>query len=407
MRFFSSYPCILSCFVMVCLAGCTSATPRQSLPMGMPTLAGKTNPTSMASQENPIFAEGAENIQNARSVAGGAQVKIAILVPLSGKSQAMGQALSNAAKMAADEFGGRQVILLQKDSGETEASAAAATETALREGAGLIVGPLFSRQVSAVAARAGDADIPLLALSNDRDVASSRVFAMGFAPEAQIDRIISYAASRNLRRIAALIPSTPYGTMARSAFDEAASSAGLQIVAVETYVPTMKGMTAAAEKIAGLTKTMPIDALFLPEGGERLRTLAVLLTYHKLDTKNVRLLGTGLWDEENIGRGENALWGGWYAAPDSRGRLAFEDRYQTAFGTSPPRLASLAYDAVALAISLNRKGETLTSANLTSRPAYKGLDGLFRLRQDGIVDRQLAIYEIDRGGVKWVDGGAN
>ena len=48
---------------------------------------------------------------------------------------------------------------------------------------------------------------------------------------------------------------------------------------------------------------------------------------------------------------------GWSArgipAPDPRGWTDFSQKYAKSYGTAPPRIASLAYDAVSLAIALS------------------------------------------------------
>ena len=71
----------------------------------------------------------------------------------------------------------------------------------------------------------------------------------------------------------------------------------------------------------------------------------------------------------------------------------------------PPRLATLAYDAVSLAISLsnNPKGSRFTAATLTRASGFAGVDGLFRLRPDGTSDRGFAILEVQKYGNQVID----
>jgi branched-chain amino acid transport system substrate-binding protein len=99
--------------------------------------------------------------------------------------------------------------------------------------------------------------------------------------------------------------------------------------------------------------------------------------------------------------GAAALEGGLYAAPDPAGRSAFEARYAALYGAPPPRLATLAYDAVALAAALARtaepKADPFAAARLTDPSGFAGLDGLFRFGPDGVAERGLAILEIRSG----------
>src|SRR5581483_6654786 len=85
-------------------------------------------------------------------------------------------------------------------------------------------------------------------------------------------------------------------------------------------------------------------------GGDQLRTLAPALADFKA-THPVQLLGTGLWDDPAISQNA-ALVGGWYAAPLPEGFTNFESRFQATYNYRPPRIASLAYDAIALAAAI-------------------------------------------------------
>jgi hypothetical protein len=148
----------------------------------------------------------------------------------------------------------------------------------------------------------------------------------------------------------------------------------------------------------------PIDALFVPAGREELPSLAPLLASTDVTGAHVQLLGTGQWDYPSIGN-EKALVGGWYPAPDPKGWSSFTQRYAKTYGAAPPRLASLAYDAVSLAVSLSQgaPGERYAAAQLTRQSGFAGVDGLFRLLPDGTCERGLAILEVHEGGPQVID----
>jgi hypothetical protein len=142
------------------------------------------------------------------------------------------------------------------------------------------------------------------------------------------------------------------------------------------------------------------DALLLPVGGQQLQTLAPLLPRYGIDPAHVHFLGTGLWDNDPALANEPELEGAWYAVPDPSGRADFEKRFAALYGHAPPRLATLAYDATALAAALSRgpEGADFSADALTNQNGFVGLDGIFRLRADGRVERGLAIVEVHRAG---------
>ena len=75
-------------------------------------------------------------------------------------------------------------------------------------------------------------------------------------------------------------------------------------------------------------------------------------------------------------------------------REPFLARYRQTYGQRPPRLVTLAYDAVALAAVLAHQGHGYGRLALTAESGFAGRDGLFRLRSDGINQRGLSVYEV-------------
>ena len=97
----------------------------------------------------------------------------------------------------------------------------------------------------------------------------------------------------------------------------------------------------------------------------------------------------------------------WSAAgtppPPTDAWTAFAQRYHAAYGRSPPRLASLAYDATTLALALAKRGPDFSTAALTQPTGFSGVDGIFRFTDAGLVERGLAVYELRKGGPAQID----
>ena len=146
---------------------------------------------------------------------------------------------------------------------------------------------------------------------------------------------------------------------------------------------------------------LPFDSVLIPEGGATLRRLAPLLAFYDIDPDKVRFIGTALWEEPNLGR-EPSLVGGWFAAPPPAQSAAFLGRFEQIYGRRPPRIATLAYDAVALAVALTKAptGIDFSPSAITSLSGFAGIDGVFRFRPDGIAERGLAIVEVEAEGFR-------
>lgn len=369
-------------------------------------------------------------------------VRVGLLLPLSGPEQAVGQSLLDAALLALTEIGNSRVRLLPRDTGGTAAGARAAAEAVLQEGAELILGPVFSAEVAAVAPAARARGINVIPFSTDAQVAGNGVYLMGLLPQQQVDRVVSFAASRGLRRFAALAPQTPYGTTVTDQLRFAATQVGGELVEATFYpatatdvmneVRSLARYQARRDRLASQRRLLEArgdpearaqlqqlagadtlggpgyDALLIAEGGPMLRQIAPLLPFFDIDPRQVRFLGTGLWDDPTLGQ-EPSLVGGWFAAPPPESVASFQERFSTTYQYRPVRIATLAYDAVALAAALarNEGAPDFGRSALTSPSGFAGTDGIFRFLPNGIAERGLAVLEVTARGARVIDSAAN
>ena len=277
---------------------------------------------------------------------GKASVKVALLVPLSiqGQPGLIAKSLKQAAELALFEQDSTKVQLIIKDDKGTPEGARAAVDDVLKSGATLILGPLFAKSVAAVAPAARKANVPVVAFSNDRQVAGGGVYLLSFQPTPEVERAISFAVLRGKRRFAALIPQDTFGKVVEPAFRNAVTRGGGTVVALETYPVSTNAMLESVRKVgaavaAAEAEGAPVDALFLPGGLEHLDSLGRLLPQAQINTAQVKVLGTGGMDEPGLGR-HAALQGAWYPGPDPRGFSDFAQKYAKSYGQAPPRIAA-------------------------------------------------------------------
>jgi ABC-type branched-subunit amino acid transport system substrate-binding protein len=329
-------------------------------------------------------------------------VPVGLLLPLSGPSAALGQAMLNAAQMALFDVADNPLQLLIRDTKGDPQTAAAAARSAIEGGARLLLGPLLAAEVEAVKPVALDAHVPVIAFSTATQLASEGTYLIGFQPQQEIGRVIAFAHARGLDRVAVLAPRSPYGDIAIEAAQDAVAANHASLAQIGRYSPDdpPAELRDAVQRFAAGGVTF--DALLIAEGGAKLREIAPLLAFDGIDPDKVKFLGTGLWDEPGLGT-EPALEGGWYAAPDPSLRAAFTERFTALYKRPPLRLATLGYDATALAGVLARNGADFSAAALTNPSGFAGLDGIFRLLPSGLVQRGLAVLEVHRGAATVLD----
>ena len=344
--------------------------------------------------------------------------RVALLLPLSGANAGVGQALLDAATQAVFDLADEDFVLLVRDTGGTPQGAVAAAEWALEQQAALVVGPLLGAEAQAIAPAMRAAGVPVLSLSNDRTIAAPGVFALGLAPQAAVARAIEFARSRGLERFAALVPNNALGQTSEQALRLSLLAHGGELVRVERYEPSALDYAPAVRRLGQLAGPPPrlargeaappppeldFEAVLLPDFGDRLVQVVAQLHGHEIDPIRIKYIGIPLWEDARLLR-ESSLQGAWFAAPPPAARQGFERSYRDAFGRAAPRVATLAYDAVALAAILARgkgpDGADYSLAALTAPSGFAGIEGVFRLHANGAVERGFAVLEIARDGAR-------
>ncbi len=377
-------------------------------------------------------------------------VRVAILLPLSGPQANLGKSLLQSAQMALFDVGQPFFELIPYDTVGTGDGARTAASNAINDGAQLILGPIFANSVRAAKSVVRYHNVNMIAFSTDWSVTSSNVFIMGFLPFDQIERIMTYAADQGYKRIAAIAPQTTYGRAIISAYQTLAQQLGIETIDVLSYDPNnpnlgpdlhnftryeerMAEATELAETIQSQKDTKstpkqskikaeiariksemepPFDAVLIAAGGEHAVTISNLLSHYDLPPRKVKRLGIGLFDDMALSS-EFALRDAWFSAPSAQGREKFNTRYKDLFSTSPPRLASLAYDATALSSILAQSGinyngiPNFNRSAITNPNGFAGVDGIFRFLDNGTVERGLSILSFQNNNIVEIDGSAS
>ena len=362
------------------LLGACSEPPKTSTPAARPV-------TVAAKSGSPLTASG--------------KVRIALLLPLSGRAAPIGQAMQQAAEMALFDSGSKELALSAYDSGDSAETAIEAYRKARIDGAALVLGPLYGTSASALAPLVNQGGMNVVAFSNDEQVARRGVWIMGIAAPPQVRRVVDHAFESGIRRFATFAPQTSYGEQMARTLETYVNTRGGTVVGREFFDPNGTDIPIQARQLAASAKGDGGKlAVLVPVAPPTLPIALASLATNGLDGRAVQLIGTGVWDFPGVGT-ETMLRGAWYAAPDPAKRADFERRFVSTYGRPPHRLATLAYDGVGLAGHLARlkPGGDFSAEALTNPSGFSGVDGIFRFLPDGRSERALAVIEIqgDRG----------
>lgn len=324
--------------------------------------------------------------------------RIALLVPMSGDTAPVGQAIANATTMALLDTKADNLRITTYDTSDGIGGAA---QKAIADGNRLILGPLTADAVPAVQAVARPAGVPVIAFANDASVAGPDVFVIGHLPEQSVRRTVQFARSRGAARFAALVPEGDYGTRAFSALENALRDYGGSLTARQTYA---RGNTSIVSAASRLRAAGGYDTVLIADSARLGVDAAGEL--NKTARSRARILGTELWSGDSTLARTPALEGALFAAVSDQRYRRFADSYAARFGAQPYRAATLGYDTVLLTLRIARDwkvGSPFPKNALYDRGGFLGVDGAFRFGRDGVVERALEVREVKGGEVTPVD----
>lgn len=401
---------IFSLFIIAVIASCAPAK-HADAPWKKSTASPQKNTKSipLISQEpSKVISRGAVSPDTPA-------IKVALLVPLTGESAAIGKSMVDAATLAlydtylnapSDEIK-TQIILLPKDVGITIKDNAIAAKQAIDEGAQFVIGPLFSQSVKAIAPVLKEKNVGMITFSNNKAVAAENVYTFGFLPEQQVERMAEYAYLAKMQRVALLAPNDAYGEKIRDTLGEIYLRKGGLVAPSELYAPSANNIEAAVLRIAGAYNNTPEDrrfqAIFLADSGNQIKNVVKSLVKNHIDLTKIKLIGMGVISDDDFIKIPE-LQGAWFPNSPLTPYSIFLKRFNNTYGYKPVRLASLAYDATSIVAKIAMKGEGINAAALTDKNGfYDTANGLVRLLPNGKSDRKLEVVEIHSNGQEILD----
>jgi len=358
------------------------------------------------------------------------EIKVALLLPLSGKHKKLGLDLYRAAQLALFDHGDPRIVVYPYDSKGSEFTAISVMNEIAAKNIKIVVGPVFSKNVKAIKPIAVEHGITIFTFSNNTEIAGDGTFVLGMDVKQQVKRIISYAIKSDIGYYTALAPASEFGSQAVQEMRIAALDQAM-IMKSEFYVSGQK-MNPNVNRILRTLEESPVDdegnpifkevpegeeipldemgvpeyqdireyrkGLLIADGSKNLERIATMIDKQGL-AENTKLLGLSLWDNSPALK-KSLFQDAWYTDLPKTNFSLFEDHFEEMFSYTPQKIAIFSYDMLSVISALasyQGNDEQFTLAKLTSPIGFSGISGVFRFRPDGVVERLLEIYEIKDG----------
>ncbi len=384
--------------------------------------------------------------------------KVGVLLPLSGNYAPAAARVKAAIELSNQTHGGALTLVFADNKGTKEETATQIARLVVEQGCVALMGPLLKDNAEVAAEHAQALRTPLLALTHSGDPTSAGDFVFrGFLPmKQQIDTLLDHAVNQEgHRRFAIMHPRNGYGNRARDLFGAGVEKRGGKIVSVIGYETDTTDYRTTAKQLAETTlddasradlialraaavrrgrdplkikvpNNLTFDAIFIPDGYERLVLVASALAYEDFPIsrfgrgkagKPVQLLGLNAWSDPSLAQsGGQYVWGSVFVDAFHSSSYApsiqqFVTLFEDAYGYPPEVTDALAWDAIRLITPAVQKGRAdreairtaMTKVRITG-PVAGG--GNFLPSRE--VERKLQILTVKPKGIEqWMMGGGD
>jgi hypothetical protein len=336
-----------------------------------------------------------------------APVPVALLIPSSDSGAGgVARSLENAARLAIASLDGVEIDLRVYDTAGNAERAAAQAQTAVADGAKIILGPLFGEAANAAGVAVAGSGVNVLSFSNNPSIAGGNVFILGPTFQNTATRLLRYASRQGRNSVVIVHSQNVEGEFGKAAIQAAAAQSGVRVASVQSFPFSQEGVAASIPRIRDAVSNTGADSIFLTStAAGALPMFLDLLPAAGLDPDVTQYIGLARWDIPAQLLSMPGAQGGYFTMTDPAATNAFDSRYRAQFNSDPHPLAGLAFDGIAAIGALVRQGrsDALTTAALTQGSGFQGATGVFRLRADGTNERGLAVATVRNNQVTILD----
>ncbi|MDA7705466.1 penicillin-binding protein activator [Rickettsiales bacterium] len=350
------------------------------------------------------------------------KTKIALLLPISGKYDKIGNELLNAAHLSLYENDPKNRIeLVVFDSKGTEFGARRAIREIISQDIKIVIGPLFSAATESVIDIVADHDIILLSLSNNDNLQGKKnIFVTGIDIEQQIERLVEYSMDKGLNSFSIVAPNNSYGLKVANSLRDVAKGKDGYFVASSFYknqdqinksvakiINSYSISQSAYDDLSDEDKEkslaeIPIsnedkiysDVILVADSGDNLDLVLNHIDENNIDKRAIQIIGLKEWDKMSTLYNVRAN-GSWFTSSNPDIYKKYEYLYYDHFKKIPNRVTSVVYDMVWSVINLSYdNGDVQIDDFILEKSGFEGVDGSFRFLDNGIVQRNFAILEV-------------
>ena len=349
------------------------------------------------------------------------EIKIGLLVPLSGKQSDIGKSIMQSVRLAINKIDNPNIKILPKDTKNDPVKTLAAAKELELEGVKIVIGPIFNNNLIYLDELK---EMIFLSLTNKNINNPKNVISAGINASSQIKTIMKFKEMNNINKTIFLIPNSNF----QDEVEEAISQSKIKLKHVHIYETNPMELTKQIEKITmyqirkqnlideikrledsneknkewkinNLKKRdtlggINFDSVIVSDFEEGLKSVFTSLLYTDVSPQRIYYITLNQWFDESFLK-EESLQPLYFPSINKENYDEFIDNYKRIYNEYPNQLSFLSYDLMGLVYYLVYQNEFKIDEKIFyKKNQFKGKVGIFEINKNRI-NHVLNFYKVE------------
>ena len=349
------------------------------------------------------------------------EIKIGLLVPLSGKQSDIGKSIMQSVRLAINKIDNPNIKILPKDTKNDPVKTLAAAKELELEGVKIVIGPIFNNNLIYLDELK---EMIFLSLTNKNINNPKNVISAGINASSQIKTIMKFKEMNNINKTIFLIPNSNF----QEEVEEAISQSKIKLKHVHIYETNPMELTKQIEKITmyqirkqnlideikrledsneenkewkinNLKKRdtlggINFDSVIVSDFEEGLKSVFTSLLYTDVSPQRIYYITLNQWFDESFLK-EESLQPLYFPSINKENYNEFIDNYKRIYNEYPNQLSFLSYDLMGLVYYLIYQNEFKIDEKIFyKKNQFKGKVGIFEINKNRI-NHVLNFYKVE------------
>ena len=349
------------------------------------------------------------------------EIKIGLLVPLSGKQSDIGKSIMQSVRLAINKIDNPNIKILPKDTKNDPVKTLAAAKELELEGVKIVIGPIFNNNLIYLDELK---EMIFLSLTNKNINNPKNVISAGINASSQIKTIMKFKEMNNINKTIFLIPNSNF----QEEVEDAISQSKIKLKHIHIYETNPMELTKQIEKITmyqirkqnlideikrledsneknkewkinNLKKRdtlggINFDSVIVSDFEEGLKSVFTSLLYTDVSPQRIYYITLNQWFDESFLK-EESLQPLYFPSINKENYDEFIDNYKRIYNEHPNQLSFLSYDLMGLVYYLVYQNEFKIDEKIFyKKNQFKGKVGIFEINKNRI-NHVLNFYKVE------------